>query len=141
MGGVVRHVDGLIDFYLDTMGESPVGITGELSLVLLLGCLESLAELGRTVPEASKSALSGWVEALKLDCPLNNPLVGPDASVESNEATKHAHLMTIETLRKIGDICRYKGVAPTKRAFAAGIVLMTDATLRTPTYSVYAPLK
>ena len=53
-----------------------------------------------------------------------------DAQVESSEIPKHAPPMKIETLKKLEEISLNVEFTPPKRAFAAGIVLMTYRSLR-----------
>ena len=86
----MRHVNGLLQFYLDTRNETSVTLTGETSLVLPHDYLESLTERGRAAPSAGKHAIDARPEALGIDWPLTNPLVLSAAIVESNEEPKHA---------------------------------------------------
>ena len=130
---VVKNVSGLIQFFLDTRDESnPTGITltGDTSVVLLHDYLESSAERGRTVPGAVKTSLSTWSEALGIPWPLDNPLVCAAAQVESNEIPKHAPPMKLDTVKKLEEIALNVEVSPFKRAFDAGIILMTYTSLR-----------
>ena len=75
MKGIIKHVSGLIKFYIDTIDESKSQLTGEGSVILLRDYLESLAERSRTVPAAAKHASSVWSEALGVDWPLTHALV------------------------------------------------------------------
>ena len=61
---ILRHVNGMLQFYLDTRNETSVALTGESSLVLIRDYLESLSERGRTVPAAGRHALTVWPETL-----------------------------------------------------------------------------
>ena len=85
---IVRRVNGLIQYYIDTRNETAVALTGESSLALLRDFLESIAERGRTAPSAGSHAPSIWDEAIGVDWPLTNPLVASAATVETNEAEK-----------------------------------------------------
>ena len=55
---ILRHVDGLIQYYLDTRNETTITLTGESPMALMRDYIESLAERGRTAPAAGKQALS-----------------------------------------------------------------------------------
>ena len=99
-------------------------------MALLRDYIESLAERGRTVPAAGKRALSIWADDLGVDWPLTNPLVVSAATVETNEAPKQAPSMDLETLKKIERLATNVEANGNKRAFAAGILLMTYAILR-----------
>ena len=125
-----RHVTGLIHRYLDKRGETPVTLTGDSSLVLVRDLLESLAERGRTVHSAGKHALTVRPDALGIDWPMTNPLVLSAAIVESNEEPKQAPSMALETAKVIGQISTSAEVCVRKRAFVAGILLATYASLR-----------
>ena len=50
--------------------------------------------------------------------------------VDSDESPKQAPSMSLATLRAIEEIATNKSATPYKRAFAAGILLMTYASLR-----------
>ena len=131
--GVIRGVSGLIQFYLDTRDESnPTGValTGDSSVVLLQDYIESVAERGRTVPGAVETSLGTWSDALGISWPIDNPLVCAAAQVESSEIPNHAPPVNLDTIKKLEEIALNVEVAPFKRAFAAGIVLMTYTSLR-----------
>ena len=130
MKGVINRVSGLVSFYLETREESKFQLTGEDSVVILRDYLESLAERGRTVLATAKHSLTVWAEALGIDWPLANTLVCSAAVVESTETPKQAPSMSVKTLRAFEEIASNNLVSPYKRAFAAGILLMTYASLR-----------
>ena len=73
MKGVVKHVAGLVQYYLDTREESKEQLTGDDSLILIHDYLESLTERGRTVPASAKHALTVWAGALGVDCRSHTP--------------------------------------------------------------------
>ena len=129
---VVRNVSGLIRFFLETRDDAKPGITltGASSVVLLRDYLQSVAERGRTVPGDVKTSLNTRSEALGVPWPLDNPLVCAAAQVESSEIPKHAPPMKLDTVKKIELMALNVEVAPSKRAFAAGILLMTYTSLR-----------
>ena len=130
MKNIINRVSGLVLFYLELRQETEVELTGPQSVVLLRDYLESLAERGRTVPAAGKHALSAWADALGIDWPLTNALVTAASVVESNETPKQAPAMTLNTVRALEEMALDTLVSPYKRAFAAGILLMTFASLR-----------
>ena len=99
-------------------------------MVLLRDYIESTAERGRTVLGEVKTSLSTWAEALGINWPLENPLVCAAAHVDSNETPKHAPPMKLDTVKKLGELALNVGVTPSKRAFAAGVLLMTFSSLR-----------
>lgn len=105
-------------------------LTGNESVVLIRDYLESLAERGRTAPASAKHAPKVWVEALIIDWPLTRTLVRSAAAVDSNDAPKQAPSMSLSTLRAMGEIATNKSATPYKRAFAAGALLVTYASLR-----------
>ena len=120
--GVVENVSGLIQFFLDPRGESnPDGITltGEASVVLLRGYLESFADRGRTVPGDVKTPLIARSEAIDAPWPLDNPLVGAAAHVESSEIPKHAPPTKHDTTKKLESLALEVEISPFKRAFAS----------------------
>ena len=127
---ILRHVSGLIQYYLDAWSETSVTLTGESPLVLVHDYLESVAERGRTAPSAGKHALAVWPEALGICRPLTNPLVLSAAIVDSNEEPKQAPSIELDTAKAIEHIALNEEVCVHKRAFAAGILLMTYASLR-----------
>ena len=127
---VIKHVKGLIHFYLDARNESAATLTGEWAVSLLRDFLEFLRGRGRTVPSAAKHYLTVWADALGIDWPLTNPLVLSAATVESNEDPRQAPAMDVETVRKLEDTASNVESLIKKRAFAAGILLMTYAILR-----------
>ena len=132
MKGIAKHVSGLAQYFMDTREESKVELTGNDSLILIHDYLESLAERGRTVPATAKRALAVWAEALGIDWPLTHSLVCSAATADSNESPKQAPSMSLSTVRPIGEIAIDKSVTPYKRAFAAGILLVTYASLGFP---------
>ena len=64
---IIKHVKGIINFYLSARNESAVTLTGEGSLVLLHDYLESTRERGRTVPGAARHSLTVWPDALGVE--------------------------------------------------------------------------
>ena len=133
MRGIANRVTGVVRFYVEMRAcepESKVDLTGEQAVVLIRDYLESLAERGRTVPATAKHALSVWAEALGIDWPLTHALVCSAAIVESNETPKQAPAMELSTLRAIEETDVGKLTTAFKRAFAAGVLLMTYASLR-----------
>lgn len=54
--GVLKNASGLIQFFIDTRGESDPGITltGDTSVGLLRDYIESVSDCGRTVPGAPR---------------------------------------------------------------------------------------
>ena len=132
MKSVAKHVSALVRFYLGTREETKFQLTGDDSIILLHDYLESLAERGRTVPATAKHALSFWAEALGIDWPLTHNLVCSAAIVAPNESSKKAPAMSLKTLRAIEEVALNMLVTQYKRAFAAGILLMTYASLRFP---------
>ena len=127
---ILRRVNGLLQFYLDTRNETSAALTVESSLALIRDYLESLAERGRTVPAAGNHALCVWADALGIYWPQTNPLVLSAAVVESNDEPKQAPAMELITVKAIERIALDPDVCVYKRAFAAGILLMTFASLR-----------
>ena len=125
-----KHAKCLIHFYLDTRNASAVALTWEGSLFLVRDFLESLKERGRTAPSYAKHALTVWPDALGIDWPLTNPLVLSAATVESDEDPRQAPAMDVETVRKLEDAASNVEIPISKRAFAAGILLMTYSSLR-----------
>ena len=130
MKGIAKHVSGLVRFYLGHRDETQFQLTGPESVVLIHDYLESVAERGRTVPATVKHALTVWAEALGIDWPLTNPLVVSAAVVEATDAPRQAPAMSIATVRALEDIACNILVTPYKRAFAAGVLLVTYASLR-----------
>ena len=98
---VIRHVQGLVKFYIDNIVDTKIELTGDQSDVLLRDCLESLVGRGRAVPVAAKSALSVWADALWIDWPLTSKLACSSAVVGSNECPKQAQSTKLSALRAI----------------------------------------
>ena len=94
-------------------------------MVLLRDYSESVSDRGRTVPGAVGTSLGTWSEALGVPWPLGNPLVRAAAQVESNEIPKHAPSTKLDTIKKLESVALNVEIDPFKRAFAAGILLMT----------------
>ena len=86
MKTIAKHVADAVRFYLGARQETNVEVTGPQSLAILRDYIEPLAERGRAVPAAAKSALSAWVDALGIDWPLANAMVTLEAIVGTNEA-------------------------------------------------------
>ena len=101
MRGVIKHVGGLVRFFIDVSADSGVELTGEKSIVLLHDYIESLTHRGRTVPAAAKEALLLRADALGIEWPLTHPLVLSVATVESNECPRQAPPMKLDTARQL----------------------------------------
>ena len=130
---VIQNVSGMIQFPIDTRDESnPAGftLTGEAPVALLHGYLEAVDDRGRTVPGAVKTSLITWSEALGAPWPPGNPLVCAAAQVESSEIPKHAPPMKLGTIKKLESMALKVEIAPFRRAFASGALLMAYARLR-----------
>ena len=112
--------------------ECKLEVTEEQSVVLIRDYLESLADSGRTAPESAKRALGVRAGALGVDWPLNHTLVTSAALIDPNEDPKQSPAMNSPALRKIEELACAKLATPSKRAFAAGIVLGKYARLRFP---------
>ena len=94
---IIKHVSGLVSFYLETRKEAKCELTGEHSVALPRDYLESLAERGRTSPASAKHALTVWPDALNIDWPPSHAIVTSAASAESNEPAKQAPAMSLAT--------------------------------------------
>ena len=127
---IINHAKRLIHFYLDTRNVSDVTLTGEGSLVLLRDYIGSLKDRGATAPSAARHALTVWPDALGIDCPLTNTLAISASDVESDEGPRQAPSMDLETIRNLEDSAANVEILISKRAFAAGILLMTYDSLR-----------
>ena len=127
---VVKNVNGLLRYFLDARSSGDVTLTGEKSVVLIHDYLEHAADRGRTVPAAIRHSLTCWAAALQVDWPLDHTLITSAAAVESNSAPKHAPPMTLETVKLLEGVATNSEVPPFKRAFAAGILLMSYTSLR-----------
>ena len=130
---VIKNGSGIIQFSLDTRAESnPDGVTltGESTVVLLRGYLESVADRGRSVPGAVKTSLIAWYAALGAPWPIDNPLVCADAQVESNQVPKHDPPMKLDTIEKPDALAVNVEITPFKRVCAPGIQLITYTSLR-----------
>ena len=92
--------------------------------------IEPLNGRGGTTPSAAKHALTARADALGIDWPLTNPLVLSAETVERNEDPRQAPAMDAGTVRKLEDAASNVEILIGKRAFAAGILLMTYASLR-----------
>ena len=131
--GVVRNVKGLATFFLENRNDdSPDGfaLAGDGSAVLLHDYIESTAERGRTVPGEVENPRSIWAEAIGVNWPIDNPLVCAAAHVDSNDNPKHAPPAKLDTVKKLEELALNVEVAPSKRAFSTGVLLMTFARLR-----------
>ena len=91
---------------------------------------ESLQERGRTAQASAKHALTVWADALGLDWPITNPLVLSEATVGSNKGRRQAAEKDLETVRKLEETATNVDGVSNRRAFAAGILLITYARLR-----------
>ena len=121
--GVIKNASGLIQFPIDSRGESHpegVALTGDASVVLLRDYLESVADRCRTVPGAVKTSLSTWPDALGAPWPLGNPLVFSAAHVGSSEIHKHDPPTKLDTFKKLESMALNVEIAPFKRAFPLG---------------------
>ena len=127
---IVRQVNGLLQFYLDTRNETSVTLTGETSLFLARGYLESLTERGRAPPSEGKHARTVRPESLGTDWPLTNPAALSAAIVESNEEPKQAPFIALETAKAIEHISTNAEVCVRKPAISDGFLLMTYSSLR-----------
>ena len=133
---VIKNVSGIIQFFLDSRGESnPDGITptGESSVVLLRDYLESVDGRGRTVPGAVKTSPVTRSAAHGAPWPLGNPLVCAAEQVESSQIPKHDPPMELDAVRELDPLALNVEISPFKRAFASGILLLTYASLRSKT--------
>ena len=126
----IKHVKNLIHFYLDTSNKSAATLNGEGAVALLRDFLESLKGRGRTAPSDAKHPLTVLADALGIDWPLTNPLVLSAATVEINEGPRQDPAMDVETERKPDEAASNVEILISKRASAAGILLMAYASLR-----------
>ena len=125
-----KNVAGLVRFFLDSRSDENVTLTGESSLVLIHDYLEQAASRGRTVPATIRHSLVNWAAALQLDWPLDHALISSASTIVSNTAPKQAPAMAIETIKLLEGVAANPEVTPFKRQFAAGILLMSYASLR-----------
>ena len=127
-----KHVTSLLRFSLERQADGKVTLTGETSLVLLLlrDFMERAASRGRTVPPRIRHSLVCWAAALEIHWPLDHALICSAVSVESTTSAKHSPAMPIETAKLFGGVSTNKEVTPPKRAFAAGILLLSYAIQR-----------
>ena len=132
MRGIATHVSGMVRFYVGIRDESKVELAGDHSVFLIRDYDESIAERRRTAPATAEHALSVWSEALGIDWPISHALVCDAAIVESGETPKQAPSMSLTTLRALEETAVNKLGAPCKRAFSAGVLLLTYASLRFP---------
>ena len=126
----IKNVAGLVRFFRDFRSEENATLTGEASLVLLRDYLEQAASRGRTVPAATRHSLVNWAAALQIDWPLGHALISSAPTIESNTAPKQAPSMAIETAKLLEGVSANPDVAPFKRQFAAGILLMSYDSIR-----------
>ena len=130
---VIKNVSGLIQFPLDSQGESnPDGITlaGESSVALLRDYLESVDDRGRDVPGAVKTSLTPRTAALVVPWPIGNPLARAAAQVESSQIPKHDPPTKRDTFNELDSLALNVEISPFKRAFAPRILSMTYTSLR-----------
>ena len=85
---------------------------------------------GREVPASGKHALTAWADAIGIDWPLSHGLISSAITRETNEEAKQAPAMSLEAVRKLGELAPNKEVFAYKRAFAAAVLLMTYDSLR-----------
>ena len=130
----VKNVTGLVRYFLDFRSDEKVTLTGESSLVLIRDYLEQTAARGRTAPATIRLSLSNWADALQIDWPLGHSLVNSACTVENATPPKQAPAVAVSTIKLLEGIAANKEVTPFKRQFAAGILLMSFASLvsRTP---------
>lgn len=99
-------------------------------MVLIHDYLGKDASLGRTAPSTIRHSLGNWAASLQIDWPLDRPLVNSTCTVERTTPPKQAPVMAVSTIKLLEGIAVNKEVAPFKRQFAAGILLMSFASLR-----------
>ena len=126
----VKNVSGLVRYFLDFRSDEEVTLTGESSLVLIHDYLEQAASRGRTVPASIRQSLNNWATALQIEWPLDHSLVNSACAVEQTTPPKQAPAMAVSTIKLLEGIAINKEVTPFKRQFAAGILLMSYASLR-----------
>ena len=107
---IVKFARWLVEFFLENRAETELTLTGEAPLVLLRDYPESLAERGRTAPNAAKHALTVCAEAIGIDWPLSNGWIAAAATADSNDAPEKAPEMSIETVRALGRFAANKGI-------------------------------
>ena len=127
---IAKHAIGLIQFYLDTRMEGSGARTGVQSLVLLRDYLEPLSDRARTATASGRHALTARSEALGVDWPLTNPRVISASIIENADERKQAPSMDIETVKKLEHSATNAHICAYKRAYAAGILVMTYVSLR-----------
>lgn len=128
--GIVKHVSGLVRFYMGNREETQFQLKGRHSVILIRDYVESVAGRGRAFHSTAKHALIARAEALGIDWPLTNPLVAPASVFEATDAPRQAPAMSIETVRSREEIAVNKLVTPRKREFAAGILVVEYSSPR-----------
>ena len=127
--GVVMRFSDLVKYYMELQGDNRVELSGERSLVLHRGNLESLSERGHAVHADAKRAMTVSAVSLDIDWPLTNPLLLSAEAVVASERPCQAAAMAIQTVRKLENLESDKLTKPYKRAFASGALLVTWAIL------------
>ena len=125
-----KPVTGIARYFPERQSYGKVSLTGETSLVLLRDFLDQAASRGGTVPPTIRHSLCCWADALEIEWPIDRALTSSAVSVESNTAPKHSPAIPIETVKLLDGVATNKEVTPSKRDFAAGILLMSYASLR-----------
>ena len=128
----VENVSGIVRYFLDFRPDDKVTPTGESSLVLIRDYLEQAASRGRTAPASIRRPLNNWDTALQIDWPPDHSLANSACAVEHTTPPKQAPAMALSTIKLLECIAINKEVAPFKRQFPAGILLMSFASLRFP---------
>lgn len=91
---------------------------------------EPIAANGASAPAASNSALKTRTDALQADWPLDNAHVSDAATADAEATPKQAHATPLEMAKSFGELATGPGVAPYRRAPAAGILESPCASLR-----------
>ena len=82
------------------------------------------------VPPTIRNSLCCWAAAIEIHWPIDHALTLDTVNVESNTTPQQAPAMPIETVKLLENMPTNEEVAPFKRAFAAGILLMSYAIVR-----------
>lgn len=103
---------GVIQFPRDARNESDVTLTGESSLSLLRDYVGSVADRGRPVPGAVRTARITWSEAPGVPWPLDNPIVCAAPHADSDLVPKHDTRTKHAAIKKLGALSINVEVAP-----------------------------
>lgn len=126
-----KHMNAYVDHVSLLETDTPgIRMHGFDAHVALSRFLESLRPRGRTVPASARSAIEAWNDALSLELPIRHRAVMAECQDAVGGVPRQAPMMPVEFVRKLEESAMDASLPLARRAFCAGLLLMTFGSFR-----------